>query len=376
MDNCAKKTVLVVDDASEDIDILVNILSTDYQVKVALNGQKALQFLSEKSQPDLVLLDILMPGIDGYKVCEAIKADKKLQDIPVIFISALDNLNDIIHGFEAGGVDYITKPFQPEEVRARVTTHIQIKEYQHQLEIQNRQLEDNYRTLQDLEKQRDNLTHMIVHDMRTPLQTVMGYLELLKYNENLDDEDTMYIHKMRECCDGLADMVNSLLDVSRLESNKIPLQFEQINLSDMLNKVVTDFCRPEGSARIITDIAPCDATLTADPLLIERIVINLLSNACKFTPQEGLITLSMNHDTNHFSISVADTGEGISPDEHTKIFEKFEQAVLRKKRHKYSSGLGLTFCKLAVEAHGGTIRVESSPGHGSKFTFELPTNQQ
>jgi signal transduction histidine kinase len=371
-----RKTILIVDDTTEDIDILVNMLSDDYQVKVALNGQKALHFLGEKNLPDLVLLDILMPGIDGYKVCEAIKSNDILKDIPVIFISALDQLNDIISGFKAGGVDYITKPFQPEEVRARVDAHIKLRDYHQQLKEKNTQLEENFRALQELEQQRDSLTHMIVHDMRAPIQTIMGYLELLKYNEHLSEDDSMYVHKIQECCGGLTEMVNSLLDISRLENNKIPLLSEEIDLEELIEKVVSGFSGVANAPRIITDLAPCPEKLDADRSLIERVMINLLSNACKFTPGNGLVTVSMNRSAKGFIIKVTDTGEGIPPEEHDRIFEKFAQVMLSRKRYRYSSGLGLTFCKLAVEAHGGKISVKSAPGKGSVFTVELPPNQK
>ncbi len=374
-DTLSKSTILIVDDSPENIDVLIGILSDkNYKLKAATNGEKALKIAFSDTPPDLILLDIMMPGMNGYEVCRRLKDNSDTQPIPVIFISALNATGDIVQGFNSGGADYITKPFQPQEVCARVETHLQNREYQLKLEQKNAELEKNYCCLKELENQRDNLTGMIVHDMRSPLQIISGFIQLLQtFSENeICEQAREHIAVMGKSSENLIEMVSSLLDISRLESNQMPLELEPTDINSIVSKVLANYEGLENIPCLKTNFKTNNVKVSADPVIIERVINNLLGNACKFTPLNGSITISVDHEDSSIKVGITDTGCGIPPEHQTKIFEKFGQVELREQKHKYSTGLGLTFCKLAVEAHGGTIGVDSSPGQGSTFWFALP----
>ncbi|MEI6149444.1 MAG: response regulator, partial [bacterium] len=205
--------ILVVDDTTANLQLIAGMLKDrGYRVRPVPSGKLALQAI-QKEQPDLILLDINMPEMNGYEVCTILKADEALKEIPVLFISALDETMDKIKAFAVGGVDYITKPFQFEEVEARVKTHLKLRRLQLELERQNRQLRENYEQLKKLEDLRDNLTHMVVHDMRSPLMGITGHLELLEMDaENkFSGDDLKYLRNARRSGLVLVGMVTSLL---------------------------------------------------------------------------------------------------------------------------------------------------------------------
>ncbi len=374
-DSFSKSTILIVDDSPENIDVLIGILSDKgYKLKAATNGDKALKIAFSENPPDLILLDIMMPGMNGYDVCRKLKDHPETQSIPVVFISALNATGDIVQGFNSGGADYITKPFQPQEVCARVQTHLQIRDYQLELEQKNNELERNYDSLKELEHQRDNLTGMIVHDMRSPLQIISGFIQLLETfpESQICEQAREHIAVMGKSSKNLIEMVSSLLDVSRLENNKMPLALEPMDMNSIVTKVLANYEGLENIPSLKTNFSKSATEITADPAIMERIINNLIGNACKFTPITGSITISVDSADSSVKVGITDTGCGIPPEHQKKIFEKFGQVELREQKHKYSTGLGLTFCKLAVEAHGGAIGVDSLPGQGSTFWFSLP----
>jgi len=363
----ARETVLVVDDVPENLDILVQILKDTYRVRVAANGERALKLATSKEPPDLILLDIMMPGMDGFEVCRQLKTHKQLVDVPVIFISALDQVQDKVNAFTSGGVDYVTKPFQAAEVEARVATHLALRR-------QKRELQESYEKLRELEDLRDNLVHMIVHDMRSPLTGVVGMLELLQMDlrEVMDEEQTTDMEEVRTSARTLVDMVSSLLDVSRMEAGEMPLRKKECDLSPVAEEALASLLAL--LKRCDVGIEPPSSKITADcdPEIIRRVIANLVGNAIKFTPPTGKVRVQFAMAPDYTKVMVSDTGPGIPPEYRDKIFEKFGQVEGRQQGQKLSTGLGLTFCKMAVEAHGGEIGVDSVLGQGSTFWFTLP----
>ena len=370
-------SILVVDDTEANIDILVETLSDDYEISVALDGPGALESV-EDDPPDLILLDIMMPGMDGYEVCRQLKADPRYRDIPVLFISALSDTGDKVKAFGTGGVDYVTKPFQTEEVRARVSTHLRLRQQQIEIEDQRRELQENYDKLRELEGLRDGLVHMIVHDMRSQLLGIYGTLELFREDiaGRLNEEELDDMNLAIKTTMGLNDMVTMLLDVSRMESGEMPLTKEPSDLCQVVDAAIGSLGALTKSCAVT--FAPSDGPVTAvcDSEVVRRIVINLVGNSIKFTPSDGQVQISLTPQGGAVRVEVADTGPGIPPEYREKIFEKFGQVEGRQKGRGASTGLGLTFCKLAVEAHGGQIGVDSEVGKGSTFWFELPRNPE
>ena len=356
-------SLLIVDDSPDNLRLLVGMLKGHgFKVRPAPSGELALA-AAHREAPDLILLDINMPGMNGYEVCERLKADESLKAIPVIFISALDGVIDKVKAFGVGGVDYVIKPFQFEEVEARVRTHLALRR-------QERQLQKDYDQLQELERLRDSLVHMIVHDMRSPLGGVLMALELLEKTPlSGESNNAKLLAVAKGAVTGLNEMTTQLLDISRLEAGQMPLDKKDQDLVAILRQTLESLT-PMAAARRLKLQASESFPAVCDRAIVSRVVANLLANAFKFTPPDGTVLVTLADETSHARVSVTDTGRGIASEHHQKIFDKFSQAELRNKRT--GTGLGLAFCKLAVEAHGGEIGVESELGKGSTFWFTLP----
>lgn len=366
--------IMVVDDTPANLKLLEDLLRNEgYQVRSFPKGRLALA-AAANDPPDLILLDINMPEMTGYEVGEQLKADPKLASIPVIFLSALNDTSDKVHAFRTGGVDYVTKPFQYEEIRARVQTHLRIRGLQAQLERRNGDLLENYEKLRQLEILRDDLTHMIIHDLRSPLTTIICSLDLLRSTANsvLDDKAKTLLEAAERNATNLQETITSILDVSRLETGQMPLR-RQIHDLVLLAKAAADGLGPlmrDRSLRLQLASEPimafCDSTV------ITRVIVNLLANAVKFTPAQGTIQVTVESAGQQAKLSVSDTGPGIALEHHRRIFEKFAQ--VDRSQPVPSTGLGLTFCQLAVAAHGGQIGVTSAIGQGSTFWFFVPAS--
>jgi PAS domain S-box-containing protein len=229
----------------------------------------------------------------------------------------------------------------------------------------------SYAELRKLEELRDNLTHMIIHDLRSPLSGVIGFLDLFKrrVGGKLDEKELRYVEIAFGAAEDLNEMITSLLDTNRLESGEMPLQLGEHDVSEIVRTALGSLGGSVGERKITTDIEQESHVAFCDAGLVRRIVGNLLTNAVKFTPAQGAITVRVTSDEDFVEVSVINTGPGIPTEDHARIFEKFGQ-VGSGTRH--STGLGLTFCKLAVEAQGGIIRVESAPAEDTTFWFTLP----
>ncbi len=360
-----RPTLLVVDDAVTNIDILLETLGQDYTMIVATNGADALNSVKE-AQPDLILLDVMMPDIDGFEVCRRLKNDPTTSDIPIIFITALNESRNKIKGFSVGCVDYVTKPFQPDEIRARVDTHLELCRAK-------RELQQSYDKLRETETQRDGLVQMIVHDMRSPVFAILGNLEMAEM-EPLPKGATACIDSALSATGMLMEMISTLLDVSKMEAGKMTLDFSVVDISDLAGETIRMLEPLRGQRRLTLTSPEKMEIFAADTNLIRRVLQNLISNALKFTDKDkGIITVFIEIATkDKMRVSIVDNGNGIPLEYREKVFDKFCQVAANKQNRGYSTGLGLTFCKLAVEAHGGKIGLESEMGKGSTFWFELP----
>ena len=368
LDSRKENDVLVVDDTPANLRLMADILKDGgHKVRLARNGKLALE-AARAVAPQLILLDINMPEMNGYEVCRRLKAEPELKDIPVIFLSALQETSDKVKAFRAGGVDFIAKPYQPEEVLARVQIHLELRR-QRQL------FQESFEALKKLEHLRDNLTHMVVHDMRSPLTTIAGYLTLLEDYEasKLSANGLTFIREARQSIGRLVNTVNSMLDISRLEAGELKLNLSECALADLARSVLEGFEPLRGARKWTLDAPAQPVKLNADAALISRVIQNLLANAIKFTSNDGSIHISISRADNEARITVADDGRGVPPQDQERIFEKFGQVENADTRT--GTGLGLFFCKLAIELHGGRVGVESQAGKGSSFWITLPSEE-
>jgi len=361
--------ILGVDDEDRNLRLIEAILTPHgYNVISAEDGPQALKIV-EEDQIDVILLDIMMPGLDGYQVCRQLKENKRFAHIPVILVTSLNDREERIKGIAAGANDYLTKPIDNDEIILRVRNAARLKKLYDQTM-------DDYKKLKELEKMRDNLIHMIIHDLRSPLSGLIGHLDLLKMslnNDPLTGTQENYLAAASRNGKTIKDMINTLLDVNKMEEKRLKLSKSICRINEIVEDSVQMLSALAENIEINIQEQERDLECNCDKDLIKRIVINLLSNAIKFTPEGGKITITTNIiDEKLFRMQVKDTGPGIAPEYHEMIFEKFGQVEMRKNRVKHSTGLGLTFCKLAVEAHNGRIGLESKKGKGSTFWFEIP----
>ncbi len=369
----ASATIMIVDDTPANLKLLDGMLrERGYRVMAFPRGDLALK-AAAKQPPDLILLDIMMPRMNGYEVCRALKADDALKDIPVIFMSALGETEDKITAFSAGGVDYVTKPLRFEEVYARVKTHLE-------LQARTRELESAYKQLCKLEAMRDNLVHMIVHDMRSPLMAISGFLELAQVElEEMDVPSEPLAGHLKSALGStrmLIEMVSTILDVSKIESGNMVLERTPVDLGRLAHEVLREMKSLIGERKVECSLPEGPPTVLCDHHLIRRVMRNIIDNAVKCTDEKGgEIGISIAAEEDHARVVISDNGPGIDDKERDQIFAKFKQLQTRK-RGGHTTGLGLTFCKMAVEAHGGRIGVDGKPGEGSRFWFELPVGER
>ncbi|MEM9531337.1 MAG: hybrid sensor histidine kinase/response regulator [Pseudomonadota bacterium] len=369
-----KPDILVVDDVLANLSLLVDILKQQgYRVRAVARGREAVKAARELP-PKLILLDIDMPDMDGFAVCQALKTMPETESIPVLFLSSFARPSDKVAAFGVGGVDYITKPFQIEEVLQRVATHLRIEGLKQSLQEQNRELQIRNRELERIRLAQANLTHMIVHDLRSPLAGVLGYLELLQIGSSglLNSEQRADVDQAVEACHLANNLVTSMLDIARLENDAMPLQVEATDLCQLAAEVVS-VLRSVAEERQISLHHPDNPVVGhVDATLIRRVITNLLHNAIRATRGDGRIELTVSRVSEGARIQVQDNGCGIARELQDGIFEKFTQAENRRRFRSEGYGIGLAFCRLAVEAQDGTIHFESAPEQGSRFWITLP----
>ncbi|MEP7286742.1 MAG: hybrid sensor histidine kinase/response regulator [Chloroflexota bacterium] len=357
--------VLIVDDEMYQRTLIRETLAIDRTLNFidAENGQQALE-LVEYVKPDVILLDVMMPTMNGFQVCQKIKANPQLQTIPIILVTALGQLTDKVTGLDSGADDFVNKPFEEAELQARVRSALRVKAL--------------YDDLATMSHMRDSLVRMLMHDMGNLVTIANSALEL-SYRFTPDSPGAIEcIREAHETNVLLGEMISDALDINSLETQRMPINREVTDVVALLHPFVERYQAAAEMSGIQIDfqVAP-DAIFTAnvDKSLLRRIVGNLLTNALKYAPSDSTITVyyGLGEASNTFRIVVNDTGPGIPLSEQANIFDKYAQAQLHvKQKERFGRGLGLTFSKMAVEAHEGTITVHSTPGEGATFTVEIP----
>jgi signal transduction histidine kinase len=364
--------ILIVDDVAANLKLLSDTLKAEgYKIRPVPNGALALQ-VAEKEKPALILLDIMMPGMNGYKVCRQLKENPKLKDVPVIFISALNDTNDIVKGLNLGGVDYITKPFRPEEIKARVSTHLK-------LHLQSIELLRKNRELQEINVTKDKLFSIMAHDLRSPFTSLLGLTKIM--TENIKTLSPEKIEKMagilNKSARNLFNLLENLLQWARMQQGNISFNPESFLLFFEVSGCISSiFDSAENKGIEINLNIPDNLEVLADMHMFETVIRNVIFNAVKFTPKGGRITVSAKTTANNFAeISIRDTGIGMNNELMSKLFKLDEQTGRTGTEGEPTTGLGLIICKDFIERHGGKIWVESEEGKGSTFYFTFPLNK-
>jgi signal transduction histidine kinase len=361
----------MVDDDRVNLRILGGILKEDgYLLVEAHSGEKALD-VYRQFQPDLVLLDVVMPGIDGFETCRRLVAEHGDKGAPIIFITAKNESDDVVEGLEAGGVDYLPKPFKPKEVLARIRSH-----------MQNRILSEQRKTLVEQLRKADYAKNrflgMAAHDLRNPLASIRGIAEFLRDGTvgPLTSEQIELIDTIHDASHAMLDMVNQLLDVAAIESGQLKLHRELHNLGDLVTKCVamTDREAVKKHTRVTFESPREPVTLQIDAAKMKQVVDNLLTNAVKFSPPGSVISARVERDDANGTCMflVRDQGPGIPHGEGDKLFKTFSRLSNRPTGGEKSTGLGLAICRNIVAAHHGTIVAENLPDRGCEFRVTLP----
>ena len=349
-----KAKILIVDDQLENLRLLEEILiGQGYEIRKAINGSTALMGV-EAFSPDLILLDVNMPELDGYQVCQKLKNNRATRNIPIIFLSASDQIDYKIKAFEVGGVDYITKPFQVLEVLARVQTQIKVKRF---YEI------------------RESLSKTIVHDLKNPLSVItIGSSALLRRN-CLTENNLEILKVINSNSQRLDSLLNDLLMVAKMDADRLILHKSEVVITELLSNILKRFkiAAQEKQIKLVSAIPRSHKKVLVDTNLLQRAIENLLSNAIKFSNPNSKIEVQVAYEKNdsssQFTIKVIDQGIGIKPELQQQIFESYNTGEYIGEVPQI--GLGLSFCKMVAEAHEGKILVEENCPCGSIFTLRL-----
>ncbi len=353
--------ILIVDDIPNNIKVAANILQQqNYKLFFATTGKDALATV-QHTRFDLILLDVMMPEMDGFQVCQQLKQHSETADIPVIFLTAKTNTDSMIRGFDVGAVDYVTKPFNGRELFARVKTHLTLRNTQQRL--------------QEVNATKDKFFSILAHDLRNPFTALMGITEIL--DEHFDtyspQEIKTSIHKLHESSAQLFALLENLLTWSRLQRGLIECVPQKCSLALLLRQVVTLFRAGAEQKRIhLNNLVPDNAVCYADIRMIDTILRNLLSNAVKFTNTDGTVQISTTSQPDTIAIAVQDTGTGISPEGLGKIFRIDAKYTRTGTANERGTGLGLLLCYELAQLNAGTLKVDSTLGQGSVFTLTLP----
>lgn len=364
-----KPYILAVDDEQLNLELLRFILErNNYEFEGTSDDDYFFEILA-KRKPDLILLDVIMPRIEGFELCEKLKKFKEYEDIPVIFLTGKVNVKDKVRGFEVGGVDYVTKPFNEQELVARIHNHVELIRAKNQIEEQAK----NLRQSNDL---KDRMFSIIGHDLRSPLSAAKLKMDFImrgiinpKDDKFLDET----VFDLLKTMDEALNLLQNLLGWAKSESDQIQMIPEKLDLSDLVEQTFRLLKLGSDHKQIeMRNNVPADVFVFADNNMIKTVLRNILSNAIKFTPVEGIIQINAKPGKNKVTIEIEDNGNGISKEDIKKILNPNEHFSKLGTEKEPGTGLGLVLCQNFVQKNGGVLKIKSELGTGSTFYFDLP----
>lgn len=362
-----EQRLLVVDDNPVNLQLLYQALTgAGYRVLVAEDGETAVSQAVEAG-PDLVLMDVLLPGISGFEACRRLHAEAETASTPVIFLTALSRTSDKIEGFRAGGVDYLTKPLQFDEVLARVRVHLEIGRLQRELESTNRELRDR-------DRRRERLLSIIAHDLKSPMATfVTATRDLTRLPRDGEDFDEV-LRELADRAERMNQFLGTLLEWGRLQVDSAELIVTEFDLRELTDAVVAHVHDAARAKRLTLDNRVADGIrIGQSQPALQAVLLNLVSNAVKFTPDGGRIELEADSDQDRVRICVRDTGVGMAPDELESLLTAERRLRRRGTAGEQGTGLGLILSRDLVARMGGALAAESEAGTGTVFTLTVPS---
>ncbi len=366
-----RDTLLIVDDDATARQVAQAILSADnYEFRQASGGEAALASIAER-EPDLVLLDVMMPGIDGFEVCHRIRTAQTRAYVPVVLLTALDSASDLARGLNAGADDFISKPAPRTELRARVRSLLRIRRQHLELVEQRSRLEAFY-------KQRESLVRMVVHDIRSPVTACQLIASsLLGPEHKLSALVRQDLETLREEARRVGRLLEEMLVMARQEEGKLSLSFERVDLREVVTETLAALRHAAGArgVKLESELAASPVWVGGDPALLRRVVDNLLTNAIKFSPHGKTVQVTVGVHRDRAMLEVLDEGPGVPEEARSRIFEQYEIVKMRE-AGGLQTGLGLAFCRMVVEAHGGQISCLGRRPVGSRFRVTLPLATQ
>lgn len=373
--------VLVVDDNPTNLSVLVNLLrDVGLRVLVATDGESAIEQI-EYVKPDLILLDVMMPGIDGFETCQRLKANIDTSKIPIIFMTALSETVDKVRGLSLGAVDYITKPFEHEEVLVRIRTHLMLAKQRQTIELQNIELQTEIAERKRAEEALTIFLHAVSHDLRNPVTGLIMVLDQLIQNSKTSDDQILLpkttLERMRQSGDRQLALINSLLESHVNDMHGIMIHPQFIAVEDIISAALYDLqpLLEKEDTEVVVQIAPELPPVFADASHVYRVFQNLIVNAIKHNPPNLKLTISAQSNTENMILcEVTDNGVGMTREQSENLFELYTQGNIQNKinRRSLSLGLGLYICRQIVQAHGGAIGAVGEINVGSRFWFTLP----
>jgi signal transduction histidine kinase len=369
--------VLVVDDDQRNVRLIESILKgSGYRVLKAYNGEEALRVV-ETEHPDLLVLDVMMPRVSGFELCQQLKGRYETRLLPVIMVTALNALEDKVQALEYGADDFLTKPINKLELLAKVRSVLRVKALQDEVERRKSEIEAANLQLVRMQGFKESMMQMVVHDLKNPLSSIMGNIQLIQ----MQSLETMtptrlaeLLQRTQESSRQLMRMILNILQIGKLEEQKMPLRLEPVVLHALVQENADEMMglSARDGIRLENRVQPDLPAPLADRELVSRVIANLLSNAFKHTPSGGRVVVDARREGDHITLTISDTGEGIPEELQPRIFEKFVAGDSdSNKRLLHDSGLGLTFCRLAIDCHGGRIWLKSKAKEGTTVFVSL-----
>lgn len=370
-----REKILVVDqDPSTRRAILIVLSSAGFDAEEAKDMQGAQEVVQRGV--DLVVIDLMLDGRAGVSLCEALRREEATKDVPVLFISAAGDNQAQRAAIEAGGDDFLSKPIHRGELLLRIRSLLQFRRMQRELANKNQLLMEQRDALLRLQRQKEELTEIVVHDLKNPLAAIAANAAFLDMAREMNDDTRECAGAIARAADNMLRMVHDILDVSRAEEAGLNLKLEQIDLSELAGRAAALMARRAEERRVSLALenTASGLSLRADPDLMRRVIENLLDNAIRYTPSGSQVTLVLADLGQALSLSVADGGPGIPEHERAHIFEKYAQLERKddKAQKRFGRGIGLSFVKMVVDAHGGQIRVLDNPPRGARFELTFP----